>query len=131
MPTDPARSVPLQTLNIIWLAMMSSIPIYGVVASLRPPADVPPDPDPVLITTGAFLFMALGLTVAVVLLPRFLHTAYHVQCIVRWALTETIAVLGLVLIFTGGTPVAGYGLMVCALLVMVGVGPSRRRLEEG
>jgi len=114
------------TLTIIWASMMMSLVIYGVVAYVMTSSgSTEPLEDPRALEL-VFPGVAVIMSAAVLALPTLMRASpYQVQCIVRWALAEAIGIFGFVLLFMGGSPLVGYGILGWALVVMGLLFPGR------
>jgi hypothetical protein len=116
---------------LVWLALLNAVLLYGVVSFLvaRPAASPPPIPG------GLFPALGVLLAVASVLSPRFLRdpapsrdsegrrstlAGIRTREFVRWALDESVAVVGLVAALLHGDPklVVPYVVVAAGLLVL-------------
>lgn len=124
-----SNTVPMRTLNILWLAMLATVPVVGIAGWLaaNPGAS---DPETVGLMSMVLPVLALVETAVVVVLPRFIKGPYHTTCIIRWALAESIGVYGLVLLILGGSTWIPLGLMGWSFLLIALLGPSREALER-
>ncbi len=109
MPMDEQELTPerRRKLWIIWAAITFSTFIYGGIAYFPQIGIVKTDPDPDFIQTLTLAFGAIS-TAAIVgqsLLSTLLARAlpFEVFCIMRWALSESVAIYGLVLFILSGS----------------------------
>jgi hypothetical protein len=128
-----------QTVWIIWLAMLSSIALYAAIGIyLSQSGELPKSLDAQTLNLLMYVFgiVAIGtIFVIFLIIPRLInpkpHLSHHqpssslrpaselVFCVVRWALAESIAIYGLILLILGGS-LAVFGLFAfvsCALLL--------------
>lgn len=103
LPRQPGE-IPGQTLWIIWLAIFGSIFLYlliGIVA--RQQGMAAQMEENIALIRWVLTAVAIGETGLVIFLPVFSKsvTAFGTLCIIRWALTEAIAIYGMVLYFLG------------------------------
>lgn len=117
---------------IIWAAMIVSIGLYGfVVVWLRMQGtEPPPDPDPMLglILPVATLAPAAG-SLAVGRLVKLGNGHPLTTWILRWAMAESVAVFGFVMLFLGVNDLVGAGLLGAGALLILVQPPSARELE--
>ena len=118
----------MQTLWIIFGALCMSQLIYGVVgvAVVEPPEE--PNVDMVLPIVLSLL--ALSTSVFSFFVGKIIKGNYQTSCIIKWALTESVAIYGFVLYFlTGETTYLGCFILFSLALTAVHA-PKKRELEE-
>jgi hypothetical protein len=131
MGSMPPPSTPPQTLWIIWIALLTSVVFYAVIALYVPIAAT--DVAPEMVRTMVQLFGGLALcNIGLVFGMRGLFAkrlAYPAYCIVRWALCESAAVLGFVLHVMGASTEVLGAFIAASGFAMVLVRPSDGDLE--
>jgi hypothetical protein len=105
MGSMPPQDAPPQTLWIIWSALLVSVLMYGAIGVYVPVVGAEMPSETVKMLTQIFALMAftnLGLVFGLrgLFAKRLAYVAY---AIVRWAMCEAVALLGLVLHFMGGS----------------------------
>lgn len=95
--------------RIVWGAMMASVGIVGAVGFMAPElaAGVATEQVPLWTFVSVFGAVSTLILFVVALGGRWLATKfphYTTYCIIRWALCESIAIYGLVLVFFGLDP---------------------------
>lgn len=122
----------MQTAWILWLALLVSVGLYAVVVVvLRMQGTEPPPPaDPML---GLVLpVTALGPAAASIGMGRVIKLGDGnplTTWILRWALAESVSILGLVILFLGLGDTVGAGLLGAGGLLILVQPPSARELE--
>lgn len=121
---DPPR------LRLMWLVFLLAPVIYLVVAILVMGGLEPPALDPELLRwITIFLSMLSGLEILFVLLFRQILAAvargnYRNYCLVRWAILESIAVYGLVLVLLGQELFVASAFCILSLGMLAMTGPA-------
>jgi len=90
---------------MIWFALLSSVFIYlAVGVILRQKQGDPPNLDAAEMLYYPMVGISLALTIGLfTVFPKlFRGLPYQIHCILRWALSESIAVFGLILSILGG-----------------------------
>lgn len=137
------------TCRIIWLAMLASIFIYAIVASIfggNIRAGAPLEKDTLGILATAFALVSIVAITGAFLARRYYHSRpalprdkenpylkpmgrYLTNMMICLTLSEVPAVLGLVLFFLGGQPVLTAILMVSSALAMICFFPRMEHIE--
>lgn len=113
-PTPPGGD--LRTQRIVWIGMLGSVLVYGVILALvSPPRD--PEADTLALALAA---MAVPVGAFSVVVHRLLRLAPPTGPIVRWAMAESVAIFGLVAAFLGGPPLIA-GLLFAFALVLLAI----------
>ncbi|MDP8257685.1 MAG: hypothetical protein P9M14_18210 [Candidatus Alcyoniella australis] len=121
---------------LIWLSLIGSILIYGLVGIMVRSSSGPLDPDANLnMILGIFAMVGLATSVVTLLSGRFLARSgqYFTYCIVRWAMAESIAIFGLALYMIGADAPFFFIFLVWSLALMLLLMPnhaSRDRFAE-
>ena len=120
---------------IIWAALAMSVLVYaGVGVVLRMTGNMPPmDPETAKLLTLVFAGVALMETVlAVAVLGKILARSgnFLTYCIVRWALMESTAIFGLVLMIMGVDLEIAGAFIVWGLLWILILAPTSRSKEK-
>lgn len=120
--------MPLQTLRIIWLAIVATIPIYAGVGwylcSQEPPEAM---------VSYVLAAMAMGPAVASFLVgpgKPIKIPAYQTASILRFALSESVALNGFVIHFMGGNVLIATALYIASLLLLLAHAPNERAFDE-
>ena len=124
---DDALVQQQKTLFIIWLALLSSLGVYGLIGSmvLQPSEDavVPPMLAEVLIGVVVSEMVVIFAVLPKLLKPKNLQAA-TTFFIVRWALAESIGIYGLVLHILGGSALHLWGFLGAGAFCMLMLHPS-------
>lgn len=110
---------------ILWAALTFSILIYGFIGSIVKPAK---EPDPKTIQTLIYLFGALSFSEALVIfvvIPRQTTMHLFTSRVLRWVLSDSIAIYGFVLLLLGGDPNIAYIFLGCGLFFMLILFPKK------
>jgi hypothetical protein len=127
MPASPDR-----TLWILWAAMLFAVLNYVIIAQV-----ITLRPDPSLADSVPLITAVLGaisvanLACAMFLAPVLgrMFRSYHVLVISRFAFLESIAVLGLVLLFLGAEQPVFYGFVGASAVGLALAAPSQSGRE--
>ncbi|MCZ7586833.1 MAG: hypothetical protein M5R36_27765 [Deltaproteobacteria bacterium] len=121
-------------LRLIWLAIFASVVIYAVVGLVVPGMNGAEAGDGTLrVLMPVFAVMAAGVTVLVMfVMPNILARSgnYRTLCLVRWAMAESIAVFGLVLLFLGAPAAVGLGFCAWAMALLLLIRPTPAGEQE-
>jgi hypothetical protein len=118
----------LQTLWIIFGALCVSMLFYAGVGIAV--IEVPENPSDDMVLPIALSFIALTTSVATFFISRFIKGNYTSRCIITWALTESIAIYGLVLYFTTANTIYLGSFILFALAFMAVHAPKKKDFEE-
>jgi hypothetical protein len=116
----------------IWGALFATIPIYAVVGIIqRNAAGAAPPQETVKIMIPALGALAVFQTILVLFVARkiFASLPFLTFCILRWALSESVAVFGLVLMILGAVPAFAFAFFVWSMMLMILTAPTSS-LEE-
>ena len=119
-----------KVLPIIWFALFSSIIIYTVVGFVVAP-EPPQNAEDLAMLPMVFGAVSLGIT-GIVFMARVIFasiTDFIVFSILRWALSESIAVFGLVLTFLTGNTLFVLVFALWSAHLFLLTFPTRGRLE--
>lgn len=124
MPSPRGNAPNLRTVRIIWLALLISVLLYGVLAMVVRPAEQPLSGTPAIFVLHVIAIPAL---LGAYLVPKFLDRGaadealrdamttppsdnpsvppkLFVGLIARWAMLESVAIFGLMAALLGGDP---------------------------
>jgi len=105
LPGQPGERKSRQTRWILWAAIFVSIFIYAFVgAMLKQTLEKPPSADILPLIIPVLIAISAGETAMVLfVLGKLLakKSNYLSYCVVRWALAESIAIFGLVILILG------------------------------
>ncbi len=135
MNQDSTQAPNPNVIWIIWAALAMSVLIYGTVGVVLKMNGSPQAVDPKLIQTLSLAFGAVVLmetVLAVIVLGRVLARSgnFFTYCIIRWALMETSAIFGLVLLLLGAGLEIAAGFMAWSLLWILLLAPTASAKEK-
>lgn len=120
---------------ILWVVLFASLAMYGIIGSVIDiKASMPAD-------TLQFMLIAFGVValsnsmLIFTVVPKMMTSrpktaqTYLVFGILRWAMSEVVAILGLVYKFMGGQATFFYAFLGWAVLLMLFTMPSKRDQE--
>ena len=118
----------MQTLWIIYAALCMSQLIYGVVGVVV--VEPPEEPNTDMVLPIALSLIALSTSGFSLFVGKIIKGNYQTSCIIKWALTESVAIYGFVLFFlTGNTTYLG-AFILFSLALMAVHAPKKRELED-
>lgn len=119
---------------ILWGALFFSIAVYAGVGTFISTQDgiAPADPEITSLLIPIFAMISLMETVLVLFFvgKLFRIKDYQTYCILRWALSESIAIYGLVLMFLGAMYMAALAFMIWAAVLYILTMPTRASKEK-
>ena len=118
----------IQIIWIIYGALIMSQFMYGFVGGFI--IEGPKEPSTDLILPMALAGVALTTSIITFVVGKFIPGPYLTQCIIKWALTESIAVYGLVLVMLTGNTTFLFGFLLWSLALMAVHAPKKRDFEE-
>ena len=116
-----------QTLWIVYGALCTSQLVYGVVGTVLEPSANPTTELQIPIALG---FAGMTSSILSFVIGNFIQGNYFVTCILKWALSESVAVYGLVLCILTGNQIYLGGFILWSLTLMVVHAPSKKQFEE-
>jgi hypothetical protein len=120
----------LATQTILWGALLASVAMYGVVGSLVPAGRGALEGGPPQVLVLALVGVAVMSSGLALFLPALLTTMPAPQRnVVRWAIAESVGVLGVVLHFLGAGPEIFFGFVGWSALLLLVLRP-RSGVEE-
>lgn len=140
MSRDP-ESIELRIVKWAWWVLIGSLAPYVMVVHLVAPVPMPGSQGDQLVMPLAVVAAVIMITATLLrngLLRRAAGAAskhqvlnvYRAACIASWAMIEGIAVLGVVLAFTGASRFVFYSYMGLALAGMLYFRPSHAELDR-
>jgi F0F1-type ATP synthase membrane subunit c/vacuolar-type H+-ATPase subunit K len=118
----------MQTLWIIFGALCMSQLIYGVVGVVV--VEPPEEPDVDMVLPIAFSLVAISTSVFTFFVGKIIKGNYLTSCIIKWALTESVAIYGFVLYFLTGDTIYLGGFILFSLALMAVHAPKKRDFED-
>jgi len=118
----------MQTIWIIYGALCMSMIVYGVVGYVvvAPPEN--PNTDMVMPLALAMISLTTG--AGSFFVDKFVQGNYQTRNIIKWALTESIAIYGFVLYFLTANTVFLLAFIAFALALMAVHAPNQKAFEE-
>jgi hypothetical protein len=121
---------PKNTAFIIWGALVVSVLVYfGVGFFLHQSGEVGQANETLPTLRLVLALVACGETVIVVLFPKIMAgkiPTFFTMSIIRWALSESIAIFGLVLVLMGDQVAVSAGFVVWSLVLILATAPTDR-----
>lgn len=116
------------TVWIIYGALIMSQIVYVLVGGfvLSPPEE----PSTELIFPVVIGLASLTISVLSFLIGNFIKGDYFTKCIIRWSLSESIAIFGLVLVQMTGNKTYLVGFIIWSLALMGVHAPSQKEFES-
>jgi len=123
MEREPLLQLDPRELTVFWWVMCGAVPAYAVAGVLLPRAA---DPPSLALSVGLWI-AAAGVTVVERSLEPLLagRTRVEVRYLLRWGLSEAVALIGLVLYCLGGTTMVFGVFLAWSLALHVGGRPPR------
>ena len=118
----------MQTIWIIYGALCMSMIVYGVVGYVI--VAPPEDPNSDLVMPLALAMISLTTGVGSFFVDKFVQGNYQTRSIIKWALTESIAIYGFVLYFLTANNVYLLAFIAFALALMAVHAPNQKAFEE-
>ncbi len=118
----------MQTIWIIYGALCMSMIVYGVVGFVV--VTPPENPNTDMVMPLALAMISLTTSVGTFFVDKFIQGDYQTRCIIKWALTESIAIYGFVLYFLTANIVYLLAFIVFALALMAVHAPNKKYFEE-
>jgi len=118
---------------ILWLALINSLFIYLVVGYFTRQNNPPAEPAEVLPTLTAVLgFVSIAISVVIFAIgPRIAkNNNFFTYSIIRWAMSESIAIYGLVLFILGASWYVFGGFFIWSLFMLIIFMPNQGALDR-
>lgn len=127
MSSEPTQAN-MQTTWIIYGALCMSMIIYGAVgfAVVEPPEEANTD----MVMPLALGMVSLTTSAGTFFVDKFIQGNYQTRNIIKWALTESIAIYGFVLYFLTANTVYLLAFIGFALALMAVHAPNQRAFED-
>ncbi len=126
--SDDSIALSPAVLKMLWGAMVFSIVVYGVVGYIMVSRNaIPPGKqlDILLYVLGGLSLLVTFFATA--LAPRFRHKLPGIRFhVLRWVLSETIAIFGLFLLLSGGSFTVFSCFLGWSLLLILSFAPTRK-----
>ena len=121
----PSSQQQAMTMQILWVALLVSVGMYAVVGTIAAPKN-PTPPAPVETLQLFFVALAVAQTAFAMMVPKLLPKLPPFTLnILRWAVAESIGVLGLVFRFIGGSANMLYLFVGWSALLMLTLRPNQ------
>ena len=118
----------MQTIWIIYGALCMSMIVYGVVGFVV--VTPPENPNTDMVMPLALAMISLTTGVGSFFVDKFVQGNYQTRSIIKWALTESIAIYGFVLYFLTANNVYLLAFIAFALALMAVHAPNQKAFEE-
>ena len=118
----------MQTIWIIYGALCMSMIVYGVVGYVV--VTPPENPNTDMVMPLALAMISLTTGVGSFFVDKFVQGNYQTRNIIKWALTESIAIYGFVLYFLTANTVFLLAFIAFALALMAVHAPNQKAFEE-
>lgn len=126
MEEERKASPNLQTLWIVYGALCLSQLVYGVVGTVIKASG---EPTTSLEMPIALVFAGITSSVLSFVMGNLIQGNYFTKCIIKWALSESVAVYGLVLCILTGNKLYLGAFIVWSLALMAVHAPSQKQFE--